>query len=96
MTEITLFKSIASKNLPESLYEQLEPHLTSLFKHIDERVLLDQLIEQETQGRLSEAKEAFFESVIPMWPAFAREHWPDIEEFFDLKKTANYFCWFKF
>lgn len=88
MTEITIFKQIASKQLPEALYQQLEPHLDSLLNLYQESEAicsqLDYLERRDSEMRYNEIRAEFNEKNEPNWAAFARERWPDIDTYFNL------------
>jgi hypothetical protein len=90
MTDTKIFKEIASTNLPELLYQQLEPHLDSLHsivskseEHVGE---LEGLIRQNTYKHIDWLKDEFNKLVIPMWPIFARQCWPQIDGFYNLEE----------
>ena len=98
MTDIKMFKLIASTNLPESLYQQLEPHLESLLDDISSHEQIDEYFSYDNQKQLNQLKFEFRESVSSMWPAFARERWPEVDNYFDLEKAkqADYFSFLEF
>ena len=98
MTDIKMFKLIASTNLLESLYQQLEPQLDSLFEMASMAEESDFLESKYYHERLRELKIEFEESVSSMWPAFARERWPEVDNYFDLEKAkqADYFSFLEF
>ena len=91
MLNISLLKQIATETLPKSLSQQLEPHLDAVSSLYDEKETLmlqwHELEHQEIrerQLRYSELWDAFLSEQRPEWPAYARKHWPEIDEHFNL------------
>ena len=91
MTDIKTFKHITSTNLPESLYQQLEPHLDSLLNVISYDGQLNEqysyLREKDNHKRLKQLDAEFMESVFPMWLVFTRERWSDVDNYFNLEES---------
>ena len=82
MTDIKIFKEIAAKNLPKVLFQMLDPHLNSLFDEIskaEEEARKIASEESSNEAHLEMIQFEFHELVSSMWPAFARERWPEVD-----------------
>lgn len=91
MSDLFLFKQKAAKELPEGLYQKLEPHLD---------LLLDCLIKNgrtaeylgrsylaytsSLSNRYDEIRREFEKANETKWTEFAKERWPEVEQHFDL------------
>lgn len=94
MTQTSLFKQVAAKNLPKSLFQQLEPHLNTLINNYEENKQICAEIEyidsKYLYARYNKIKAEFNEISKPMWLFFARERWPEIDHFFDLSPSEEF------
>ncbi len=86
MTDIKIFKEIASTNLPGALYQELEPHLNSLHEAISWAEYMEQEYEyhiaEVNSQRFRKLRDEFEVTIRPLWSAFARERWPEIDKYF--------------
>jgi len=93
MNHVSLFKAIASKELPETLYQELEPHMEALaICYRNEVSFLDQAQEADAQYASRHYREtvyAFEKEQSKHWPAFAREHWPQIDKYYNLDAAID-------
>jgi hypothetical protein len=93
MTDIKIFKEIASKKLPEYLFEELEPHLESLLKAIsgaeNEAREYEYHIKEVNRERYRSLQDEFAETMKPLWPAFARERWPEIDKYYNFEPVVS-------
>lgn len=89
MTNSTLFKQVAATNLPEDLFQQIEPHLDSLLCHYQESEQISRELNYiETmyaRDRYDLIRAEFNQINEKNWPEFARERWPEIDNHFNLE-----------
>ena len=95
MIDTTLFKQLAVKELPDSLYQQLEPHLEALCHQYEEfnyyQMQVDRLDARDRSYRLDQIREEYAKEIAANWVAFARGRWPEIEQHFNLELEHKFY-----
>ena len=95
MIDTTLFKQLAVKELPDSLYQQLEPHLEALCHQVEEfnyyQMQVDHFDAMDRSNRLDQIREEYAKEIAANWVAFARGRWPEIEQHFNLELEHKFY-----
>ena len=86
MNDIDIFKHAANQVLPEIVYQQLLPHLESLFstykeQQIDEEEMEDWQVRCDIED-FRDIRAEYEDATEISWQAFARERWPEIDKYF--------------
>ena len=92
MFDQSLFKEVVTEILPESLMNQLAPHLDVVLSRYErEEVILLQMQEldylemKDRQYRYKKIRAEFLAKNDVNWPAYAQSQWPEIGDFFNLQ-----------
>lgn len=96
MTDSTIFKKLAAEKLSAALFQQVETNLDLLLECFNETREYEYYSQQsqyeylrDLENRYRQIRSEFEATFEPMWPGFARERWPEIDEHFKLKLAKD-------
>ena len=87
MIDITMFKEIVSETMPLDLHQKIEPHIDEICSRY-ERAITDEVQGKQLQWemineRYDEIRDDFNKENEVNWKSYAKERWPEIEEYFN-------------
>ena len=93
MINITLFKKIVSETIPLDLNQKIQAHIEKICSRYEEAVTEEgqrkQFEYEQVTERYNEIRKEFNNENEKNWIIFAKERWPEIEEYFNLVKEVK-------
>lgn len=85
MINTKMLKMVISETVPLDLHQKIEPHIDKICLHYEEAMSqYEEFWSQQADIRYRELKDDFNKENQENWRNYAKEHWPEIEKYFNL------------